>query len=472
MIVQHRTKYFMEGRCIITEKKINTRSFTDFILSMNRSMVVGGSFACIIFIGAVLLMLPISHTNGGWLPFIDALFTATSATCVVGLIVVDTGTYFNLFGHLVIIMLIQIGGVGVMTLTTMIILGMGRRMGLKGQLLMQEALNQDGPAGVIMLAKQIIKYTLAIEFIFGTMLAAYLYCTTDYGLRSIYYGYWHSISAFCNGGFDLVGDYKSLTDFRGDVVVNFIIMSLITLGGLGFAVEKDLIHFRSWQKLHLQTKIVVVGYLILSLGGGLIIWAFEAENPNSIGNLPVGEQFLASLFQSVTVRTAGFNTLDISMMREDTLLIMMLLMFIGGAPASTAGGIKITTFAVVLMETFALLRGKKDVIIFRRRITEDIIHKSMAVFMLSLLWLGLAFFLLLTINDEKQHFHLVMCELFSAFGTVGLGVGITDKWDSWCKLILIITMFIGRIGILTFMMSFVGKKPDKLRYPTEDVIIG
>lgn len=426
----------------------------------------------VILIGALFLTLPITHTNGEWLSFIDALFTATSATCVVGLVVVDTGTYFNILGQLIIIFLIQIGGVGVMTLTTMIVLGMGKHIGLKERLLIQEALNQDGPAGVIELAKRMIKYTVVIELFFGTILALYGFFTTDWGFKAFYYGYWHAISAFCNGGFDLCGNFDSLTRFRDDVVVNVCIMLLITLGGIGFAVEGDILKKRCWKKLRLQSKVVLMGYLILSVGGGLLIWAFEFNNPATIGNLPDGDQLMASMFQSVTARTAGFNTLDIASLRDDTLLFMMLLMFIGGAPASTAGGIKITTFAVVLMATVAMLRGKKDVVIYNRRISEDLIHKSMGVFVLCLLWLGIAFFLLLAIDNRQHHFHLVMCELFSAFGTVGLGVGITPEWHPVCKLILIMTMFIGRIGILTFTMAFLEKEASILRYPSEDMIIG
>ena len=426
----------------------------------------------VILIGALLLTLPITHTNGEWLSFIDALFTATSATCVVGLVVVDTGTYFNILGQLIIIFLIQIGGVGVMTLTTMIVLGMGKHIGLKERLLIQEALNQDGPAGVIELAKRMIKYTVVIELFFGTILALYGFFTTDWGFKAFYYGYWHAISAFCNGGFDLCGNFDSLTRFRDDVVVNVCIMLLITLGGIGFAVEGDILKKRCWKKLRLQSKVVLMGYLILSVGGGLLIWAFEFNNPATIGNLPDGDQLMASMFQSVTARTAGFNTLDIASLRDDTLLFMMLLMFIGGAPASTAGGIKITTFAVVLMATVAMLRGKKDVVIYNRRISEDLIHKSMGVFVLCLLWLGIAFFLLLAIDNRQHHFHLVMCELFSAFGTVGLGVGITPEWHPVCKLTLIMTMFIGRIGILTFTMAFLEKEASILRYPSEDMMIG
>lgn len=444
----------------------------NYLLKMNRNTVVAMSFAVIILSGALLLMLPITHTNGGWLPFIDALFTATSATCVVGLVVVDTGTYFNRLGHMIIIMLIQIGGVGVMTLTTMIILGMGRKLGLKERMLVQESLNQDGPAGVIELTKLIFRYTLAIEFIFGTGLGIYFYFNTPMGLESMFYGYWHSVSAFCNAGFDLMGNYDSLTGFRGDYFVNFCIISLITLGGLGFAVEGEILHKRSWKRFSLHTKMVLFGYLLLSLGGAIIIWLFEIDNPASIGNLPQHEQYLSSLFQSVTCRTAGFNTVDISAMHEETLVLMMFLMFVGGAPASTAGGIKITTFLIIMMTTIAYIRDRSEIVFFHKRIRIELIHKSLGIFVLCLLWLSFAFFLILTADSDHIHFHLALCELFSAFGTVGLGCGITDQWSSFSKVILIITMFIGRIGILTFTMSLFAKKSNNLSYPYEDVIIG
>lgn len=448
------------------------RKLTNMLLRTNRSTVVGLSFASLILLGAFLLMLPITHTNDQWLPFVDALFTATSATCVTGLVVVDTGTYFNLLGQIIIIMLIQIGGVGVMTLTTMIILQMGRHIGLKGKLLVQESLNQDGPAGVLNFAIRIIYITLAIEFTFGSLLAAHFYDNGMDILQATYFGYWHAISAFCNGGFDLMGDFNSLTGYHSDTVVNLTIISLITLGGLGFAVLEEIYLKRCWKRFSLHTKMVLVSYLFLSVGGAAIIWLFEIDNNLTIGALDGWDGIMASLFQAVTVRTAGFNTVDIASLREDTLFLLDALMFIGGAPASTAGGLKVTTFLTVLLVTFAVLRDRKDVTIFQRRISEDIVHKSMCIFILCLLWLGIAFFLLLTIDDGQHHFHLVLCELFSAFGTVGLGVGITPTWDPWCKLILILTMYIGRIGILTFSMSLIARKPRNIRYPSEDIIIG
>ncbi|MCR5176405.1 MAG: Trk family potassium uptake protein [Anaerovibrio sp.] len=447
-------------------------NLTGLILKINRSMVVGASFVAVILLGAFLLMLPITHNSNEWLSFADALFTATSATCVVGLAVVDTGTYFNLLGQLIIIILIQIGGVGVMTLTTMILMGMGRSMSLKEKLLLQETMSVDGPAGVIDLAKRMVLYTFCIEMFFGTLLAVHFYFSANLGLQGVYFGYWHAVSAFCNAGFDLFGGFQSLTAFRGDYFVNICIIILITLGGLGFAVEGDILKKRCWSRLRLHSKVVLSSYCILSLGGALIIWIFESYNPLTLGSLPESQQFLAALFQSVTTRTAGFNTIDISLLNRDTLLFMMFLMFVGGAPASTAGGIKVTTFAVIIMAAVALLRGKKDVVIFRRRISEEIIHKSSGIFILCLLWLGLAFFLILTFDAGKNHFGFIMCELFSAFGTVGLGVGITPHWDTASKLVLIITMFIGRIGILTFIMSFLEKKPSNLKYPMEDMFIG
>ena len=416
-------------------------------------------------------MLPISSKNNEVTDFLSALFTSTSATCVTGLVVFDTFTHWSVFGQIVILCLIQIGGLGFFTIGVRLTMFLRRKISLSQRGMLQESINTLKLSGILKLVKKIVWGTFLIEGS-GAILLSIRYIPEFGVTRGIYYSIFHSVSAFCNGGFDLMGNFSSLTAFAEDWVVNICVMSLITLGGLGFAVEGEILHKHNWRKFNLQTKVVILGYLILSLGGGLIIWLFEAGNMDTIGGLSESSQFMASLFQSVTCRTAGFNTVDVSLMREDTLFLMMILMFIGGAPASTAGGLKITTTAVLIMSTVAFLRGRKDVVIFHKRISEDVIFKSMGVFVLCVLWIGIAFAGLLVFNDTHKHFHLILCELFSAFGTVGLGVGITSEWNTICKMILIITMFIGRIGILTFTMSIVSKKPDKLRYPSEDMIIG
>ena len=442
------------------------------ILRLNRSMAVCLSFLALIGTGTLLLMLPCANNNGQWMPFIDALFTAASASCVTGLAVVDTGTYFSLFGQLVLLALIQIGGVGIMTLTAMLSIGLGKRVAIRERLLLQESLNQEAPGGVVQLVMVIVKYTLAIELLFGALLSFYFYEEAGMGLKAFYWGYWHAVSAFCNAGFDLLGDWASLTSYRDNPVVNIIFMLLITLGGLGFAVISDVLRRRRWRAFSLHTKIVLASSLMLSVGGALVIWLLEMDNPQTLGGMSTDRQLMAALFQSVSLRTAGFNTVDISAMGQDSLFFMALLMLVGASPTSTGGGLKTTTIVVLFVSTLALVRNKKDAVLFRRRISRQTIDKAASVFVLALLWLGLAFFLLLSLNGGRQPFQLVLFEVFSAFGTVGMGTGITPGWSVPAKLVLIVTMFIGRVGILTFIMSFFDKPAEKLRYPAEDVFIG
>lgn len=441
-----------------------------YFFNLNRSMIVAATFAALILTGTFLLMLPISNTQGEWMPFIDALFTATSATCVTGLAVVDTGKYFTLFGETVLILLIQIGGLGIMTLTTLFSVGLGKRINIRHRLLIQESLNQEGPSGVIKMAVAIVKYTLIIEFIFGSILAAYFYDAM--GSKALYWGYWHSISAFCNAGFDLFGDFKSLVDHQQSIIVNLCFIILIILGGIGFTVIGEVARERRWNRFSLHTKMVLIINTALIIGGTVMIWLLEFNNDSTLGKLGVGDQFMAALFQSVSARTAGFNTIDISMLTNATLFFMMFLMFVGASSTSTGGGIKTTTFGVLVLSTLSLLRNKKETVLFNRRIDNSLIAKSNSIFILSVLWLGLAFFLLLMFDTHGHPFQKVLFELFSAFGTVGLGVGITTEWNDLCKMVLIATMYIGRIGILTFGMSFFSKETEKVRYPTENIIVG
>lgn len=441
-----------------------------YIFNLNRSMIVAATFAALILVGTFLLMLPISNTQGEWMPFIDALFTATSATCVTGLAVVDTGKYFTFFGETVLILLIQVGGLGIMTLTTLFSVGLGKRINIRHRLLIQESLNQEGPSGVIKMAMAIVKYTLIIEFIFGSILAAYFY--DKLGSKALYWGYWHAISAFCNAGFDLFGDFKSLVDYQQSVVVNLCFIMLIVLGGIGFTVIGELAREKRWNRFSLHTKMVLLINTALIIGGTVMIWLLEFNNDSTLGKMAAGDQFLAALFQSVSARTAGFNTIDISMLTNATLFFMMFLMFVGASSTSTGGGIKTTTFGVLVLSTLSLLRNKKETVLFNRRIDNSLIAKSNSIFILSILWLGLAFFLLLMFDTHGHPFQKVLFELFSAFGTVGLGVGITTEWNDLCKMVLIATMYIGRIGILTFGMSFFSKETDKVRYPTENIIVG
>ena len=297
------------------------------------------SFGGMILLGAFLLMLPISSQTNQVTSFIDALFTATSAVCVTGLVVVDTGTYWSVFGKTIILLLIQIGGLGFMTMTTSIAIILGKRIGLRNRMIMQEALNQFSISGVIRLTKYVIMATFSVELIGAFLLSTRF--VPLYGLKNgFYYSVFHSVSAFCNAGFDIIGGYRSLTPFARDPIVNIVIMALIVLGGLGFAVIADLSTFKTYRKLSLHTKLVLLMTVSLILFGFVMIFTLEFNNPNSIGEYTLSEKIVASMFHAITPRTAGFNTLDLSQMTVPARFITMILMFIGGSPGSTAGGIK------------------------------------------------------------------------------------------------------------------------------------
>lgn len=471
-LTKEATSDFERNQLIRYQKRLHYRRIMRRIAAINRSTLIGMSFALLILLGTFLLSLPISHSDGQWGNTLDAFFTATSASCVTGLAVWDTGKDLSLFGQMVLIFLIQVGGIGIMTITTLFNFGLHRKMNIRQRLLVQDSLNQDDPGDVMRVAMSVFKYTFFLEFFFGTLLALYFYFSMDMGYKGIYWGYWHAISAFCNAGFDLVGNYESLTGFQGDVALNLCFITLILIGGLGFTVIDDLLQKRCWKGLTLHSKIVLVVNAILLAVGTLLIWLLEHHNAATLGGVGTGQQWLASLFQSVSLRTAGFNTIDLASLSHATLFFMMGMMFVGASPTSTGGGVKTTTFAVLLASTLALLRDKKDVVLFRRRVETSVINKSLAVFLLAISWITMAVFLLLVLDNNKHPFEFVLFEVFSAMGTVGMGIGITPEWNAWCKLVLIVTMFIGRIGILTFGMSFFNKKVDKLRYPTENIMIG
>lgn len=442
---------------------------------LNDSQWVGLSFILVILIGTILFMLPFTSTTGKGLSFIDALFTATSATCVTGLAVVTTGEHFNLLGQIILLLLIQIGGLGLMTITAAISLGAKNKLSLKTKQLLQEALNQSNLYSGRHLMYRVIRYTLYCELGIGTILAVAFY--DQYGLKGIYYGYWHAVSAFCNAGFDLFGD--SLMSYQTVGVINGLFMALIILGGLGFTVIHDLRHSFSWRysglswsRFSLHTKIVLVTNSILLAAGTLVFWALEASNEGTLGSLGFGEQLLVSLFHSVSSRTAGFNSVDLALLTNGTLFFMVFLMLVGASPASTGGGLKTTTMALLFLESIAHIRGKNTVVCFGRRIDQQLLNKATSIFVLAMLWLVLALFLLLVFDNGHHDFKLVVFELCSAFGTVGLGIGITGEWNLPCKLVLIASMFVGRIGILTFGLSFFNRKADLVGYPSENIVIG
>lgn len=435
-------------------------------LNPPRFLVVG--FGVLIVLGAILLSLPIASKNGESIGFINALFTSASAVCVTGLTVVNTAEHWSLFGHIVILILIQMGGLGFMTSATIMALLVGKKISLKERLIIREQLNQDSLSGLVRLTRYVIISTFIIEGI-GALLLSTRFIPIFGLIKGIWFSIFHAISAFCNAGFDIIGN--SMMSFVGDFTVNLTICFLIIVGGLGFSVLIDISNKKNFNRLSLHSKLVLSITIALIAIGMLIIFIVERNNPDSLGGLSKGEKLLASFFQAVIPRTAGFNSVDISKIYDTTAFIMIILMFIGGSPGSTAGGIKTTTFGATLLTTLAVIKGDKDVVVFKRRINQQIINRSLAIVSIGLI-LILIVSVVLTITEESS-FLDILFETTSAFGTVGLTRGITPNLSNIGKLVITLTMYAGRVGPLTMAFAFAQRQKQSLyRHSEENIIVG
>ena len=411
--------------------------------------ILVSGFACLIFCGTLLLSLPISTRNGESLRFIDAFFTSTSAVCVTGLTLVDTGSHFSIFGQLVILILIQVGGLGIMTASTVIALLVGKKIQLKERLAIQESFNHYSSSGLVRLVIYVIKLTFIIEFIGGVLLTIFFW--SDYGIEAIYLGFWHAISSFCNAGFDIFAQGTSYSKYVNHIGVNLTLTLLIIIGGLGFFVLNDIYQKKNWKKLEAQSKLVLtvtLAFLIIGTLGTLII---EFNNPQTLGRLPFFEKWLISFTQAVS-RTAGVTTIDINQFYPSTFLLFIFMMFVGASPGSTGGGIKTSTFGIIVTTIFSVTKGKRDVEIFCRRVPNVIILRAFVIIFVSIAIVLLTTWLLTL--SEDQPFLLLLFEATSAFSTAGLSTTISPELSDFGKLLVIITMFIGRVGMLTFIMSF------------------
>lgn len=435
-----------------------------------RKLALG--FALIILAGAILLSLPISTKSGQWMPFLDALFTATSATCVTGLIVVDTYQNWSLFGQLVILALIQIGGLGFITIGSFIAVLLKKKIGLREREAIHESASTIELAGVVKLVRKIVKGTFCFEAAGAVLLA--LRFVPRFGFwQGVYMGVFHSVSAFCNAGFDLMGidaPFSSLVAYEGDILVNLTIMALIVIGGAGFLVWDDLhrngLHFR---KYLLHTKIMLIASSVLIFGGAVLFYLLERENV--FAGMNARETILGALFCSVTPRTAGFNTVDTAALTEGGKLLTILLMFIGGGSGSTAGGVKVTTMVVMLLFMISTIRGTYGVNILQRRLEEDAVKKASTIVTLNLTLIVLA--LLFISAVQPVPLSDLMLEVFSAIGTVGMSTGLTRTLYPVCRVVLILLMFCGRLGSLTFTLVFARRKPEPpVRQPEERIVVG
>lgn len=458
--------------------QVFNRPFFDRLLAVRLlpGQVVALAGLAVILVGSVLLMLPWSTAPGVHLRFLDALFTATSAVCVTGLIVLDTPHDFTLFGQLIILLLIQVGGLGYATLATLLLLALGQRIGLRERMQMAEALSAMDMAGLVRFVKTIVIITFTIEGIGAVLLTLRFSADMEMG-SALYRGLFHSVSAFNNAGFSLFSD--SLLRYQSDLVVNLVITTQILLGGIGFLIFRDMLDNLKGKRFRFQshTKLAVTVSVFLLLAGTVGIWMLEWNNQRTLGPMATADQAMVSYFHSVSSRTTGFNTLDVSQMRDATLYLLILLMVIGGSPGSTAGGIKTTTFGIVVLSTWTILRQRADVEVFHRRIPNDLVVRATC---LSILAIATVTFVTLALAyTEEQSFLSLMFEVASAIGTVGLSVGdggvrsLSALFSDFGKAVIILTMLVGRFGPLTIGL-FAVKTHAQIRYrfPESKVVIG
>ncbi|WP_370295501.1 TrkH family potassium uptake protein [Rossellomorea marisflavi] len=436
------------------------------VIHLSPPQLLVAVFAFFIMVGMALLKLPISTTEP--ITWLEALFTTTSAMTVTGLAVVDTGSVYTTFGQIVVMCLIQLGGLGIMSFAVLIVMMLGKKIGFKERLLLQQSLNQTSVGGVIMLVKYLFTFSLLVEGIGMTFLATQW--VPRYGWsEGLFYSLFHSVSAFNNAGFGLWPD--NMMRFVGNPVITFTLSFLFIIGGIGFTVLVDGWKSRAFKKLSLHSKIMILGTLLINVVATIIIFVLEYNNPGTLGPLSLGDKGLASYFQAVTPRTAGFNTLDYGEMESPTLFFTVLLMFIGAGSASTGGGIKLTTFLMILLAVGAFLRDKKEVKIFRRSIDQSVILKSLAISTLSVLLVVGALFIL-TISEKGADFLTLLFEVVSAFGTVGLSMNFSPELSTVGKWVIIFVMFAGKMGPLTLAYSLSRPGKEKIRYPKEDILTG
>lgn len=423
----------------------------------NPARVIVSSFAFLILTGTLLLMLPVATRSGSGTPFVQALFTATSATCVTGLIVVDTFTHFSIFGQIIILTLIQMGGLGLVTFVTFFNIALRKRMGLKSLYVAQESVSSDSMSDTGHLVKMIFTITFIIEFV-GALILMTVF-VPKYQAAGIFISIFLAISSYCNAGFDILGfegPFSSLVNYHDNPLVLITIAALIICGGLGFIVWQDLYHYRHRRKLMLHTKIVLIATAALLLVGTVGFAFLEWRNPHTLGSMDFGEKILNSFFMSASARTAGFNAVPLEYLNGTSKLFTVALMFIGAAPGSTGGGIKVTTAYVLLMTVICVMRGKGDTVIDKRKVDKSVVYKAMAIFSIAVATVFISsatiFF---TTHQGGTTFSEIdaLFESVSAFGTVGLTCGISGVANLASQIVLILTMFIGRVGPVSMALS-------------------
>lgn len=437
------------------------------------------SFLSTIVIGALFLMLPVCSATGEATPFVDALFTATTSVCVTGLVVVTTATHWSLLGQIIIMLLIQIGGLGVITVTTTILVALGKRISLSSRLLLEDSFNLESLQGLIHFMKRVLKGTFIVEGI-GAIGYSFVFVPEHGLVKGMWYSVFHSISSFCNAGIDIVGN-SSFMPYVHNVWLNLVTMTLIVVGGLGYIVWWDVIrvlkertkskHACLFKSLSLHSKVALTVTASLIIGGTVLILVFEYNNPETIGDFTFGEKVLASSFQSVTTRTAGAATISQKGLTVPSVLTSVFLMFTGGSSAGTAGGIKVTTLAVVILTVIATVKGQEDVTCFNRRISRKTVYKAFSIMMISFLVSMLAIVAIRLLEDGDTVD--IIYEVYSALGTVGLTRDYTFTMETAGKLIITLCMFLGRIGPISMVFAFAMKDTQNAaRLPEESITVG
>lgn len=435
--------------------------------------IIAAGFAGILLLGSLLLTMPAASAGSERVGWFDALFTSTSAVCVTGLVAVDTGTAYSRFGHAVILCLIQIGGLGFMTFATLIMRILGKQLTLRERMIVRESMNEDRMGGLTRLIQWVALSTFTIELVGALLLSVRMIPKYGWG-DGIFYSVFHSVSAFCNAGFDLFGNYSSLTGYSSDILVNVTVMGLVVFGGLGFVVLQDLWGERRPYRWKLHTKIVLTTYGVLWLLGFGFVLLVEWSNPATLGPMPVWQKIMAAMFQSMTLRTAGFNTFDQAAMLPATKLFSCMLMLIGAAPASTGGGVKVTTFAVLVLLVRMVARGESNISVYHRRLERTLVQRAVSIMIIAF---GIVMVDVIAISLLQPQVDIIdiAYECASAMGTVGISAAGTPSFKLASKLFILVTMYMGRIGPLTMALLLAHRQSvseERYRYPEDRVMIG
>ena len=452
------------GEEINNKKKTNLRAV----------QVLAIGFILLILIGGVILSLPISSVDGKPTNLLDSIFTSTSAVCVTGLVVVDTGTHWNLFGQIIILLLIQIGGLGFMSFTTMLAIIMGKKITLRSRLIVQEAMNAFDIQGLVKMVKHVVGFTFFVE-ICGAIVLSTQFIPQFGIIKGIYYGIFHSVTAFCNAGFDIIGNYSSFTGYSNNSIILLTLAALLIIGSLGFAVWLDIYHKKNIKRLTVHSKVVISTTIILLAVGTILFFALESSNSQTLGMFNLKDKIVNAFFASASPRTAGFNSISISGMTNESKFLSVMLMFIGGSSGSTAGGIKTSTFAIIILTVISVIKGREDTEVFGRRVEKDLVYKALVLFFMAFSMVAFVT-MVLCITEPNESFIDLLYETSSALGTAGLTTGVTQRLSTVGKVLIMINMYLGRVGLITVATSLTtnrkGKKGEKYKYPSGKILIG